>query len=203
MTKLSVEKGPTGSALDSEELFTVLSNRRRRYTLHHLLQQDNRALGLRELAEQVAAWENCISLQRVSYDQRRNVYTALKQTHLPRLSDAGIVEYDEREGRIELTGSADRFDVYMDVVSRGDTIPWSEFYLGMGAVLSALTVLKWIGLPPLDFVPSLAWTGIVLACVVGAGAAHYYVSQQMRLGADGPPPELKYHDRRVADSESE
>ncbi|MFC7046607.1 hypothetical protein ACFQH6_15405 [Halobacteriaceae archaeon GCM10025711] len=58
------------------------------------------------MSRQIAAWENGISADQVSSKQRRRVYTALHQTHLPRMVRQGVIEYDQNSKVIELTASA-------------------------------------------------------------------------------------------------
>lgn len=174
---------------DSEEVFSVLSNRRRRYTLHYLLQRDEVATDLGTLSKQIAAWENGVELQEVTYDQRRNVYTALKQSHLPTLQSAGLVEYDDSRGEIEATSSSVDLDIYIDVVS-DQTIPWSQFYLGLGAITLGLTGCRWIGLPLFDSIPPLVWAVLVASAFFLTGIGHFQYERTRKLGADGPPPEV-------------
>ena len=44
--------------------------------------------------EYVAAWENDTTVERIGSTERKRVYTALRQSHLDRMADAGIIEYD-------------------------------------------------------------------------------------------------------------
>lgn len=179
----------TSTAPTSEEIIEMLGNLRRRYVVHYLLQEGGNA-SLRELSEQVAAWEHGIAPNLVSYDQRRNVYTALKQHHLPRMEDAEMLNYDEARSSLELTAAMEDCDICLDVVKRGRTIPWSEYYLGLGIVLTALIGLAWIELPPFRYLPPLALAGTIAVIVIISGAVHLYCSRQARLGAGGRPPEL-------------
>ena len=79
------------SDLSRDESFDLLSNHRRRYALYCLRQEENRAT-LGELADKIAAWENDIETDAVSYDERKRVYTSLQQVHLPRMDDLDVVE---------------------------------------------------------------------------------------------------------------
>ncbi|MFC7082599.1 DUF7344 domain-containing protein [Halorussus caseinilyticus] len=115
--------------LSRDLVFDVLKNRRRRYALHYLRRADG-SVQLSELAEQVAAWENDITVDTISAAERKRVYTALYQSHLPKLDDAGIVEYNQNRGIVELSGAAEQLDVYLDLESRPD-IPWCNWYLGL------------------------------------------------------------------------
>lgn len=174
----------------SEEAFTVLSNQRRRYALHYLLQREGATVEVRDLAEQIAAWEHDIDVESVNYDERRNVYTALKQSHLPKLSSAAFIEYDKSRGTVTATGASSDLDIYLDVVS-DKTIPWSQFYLGLGIVSVGLTACRVIELPLFDAIPLLGWASGVSVLFLVTSIAHLQYERTRKLGADGPPPELK------------
>jgi uncharacterized membrane protein len=117
-----------------ETIFETLSSRRRRFVLHYLKQVDGQVT-IRELSEVVTAWENHIDRDEVTPKQRKRVYTGLHQTHLPKMDRLGIVEYDTNRGTVSLTDHVSEFDIYLDVVPKDD-IPWSEFYLALGSVLT-------------------------------------------------------------------
>ena len=185
---VSETPGGEPSRPSEDEIFEVLSNRRRRYTVHALKQADG-AMQLGDVAERVAAWEYDIDLSEVSYDERKRVYTALQQSHLPKMDDVGLLSYDKRQGLIEPEPALEDADVYMDIVRGGD-IPWSEYYLGLAGVGLALTAALWVGAWPLTVLSELAWmTGIVIAFLV-SGAIHTYFGKQRRLGTTADPPEI-------------
>jgi hypothetical protein len=183
------------SSTTAGDVFTVLSNRRRRYSLHYLL-QTNDAVDLRELAEQVAAWERGVDVADVSYEQRRNVHTALKQTHLPLMESMNLVERLEDTGSVTLGPAERQFSVYLDVVDRRRTIPWSEFYLGLGVLATLLTALLAAGIPPFDAVGAFIWVAVLSGTLTLSGATHCVHDRRTRLGVEGPPPELQATDDR-------
>jgi cobalamin biosynthesis protein CobD/CbiB len=55
------------------------------------------------LSEQIAAWENNEAIEEVTADERRRVYVSLHQTHLPRMDEAGVLQYENSRDTIELT----------------------------------------------------------------------------------------------------
>lgn len=85
-----------------DDIFHTLSNRRRRYVLTYLYTNGGHAT-VREISEELAAWENQIPRAEVTYKQRKRTYTSLIQIHLGTLHDGGFVEYDSDRGEIELT----------------------------------------------------------------------------------------------------
>lgn len=141
---------------------------------------------LSDLAEQVAAWEYEKERTELHSDERRRVYTAMQQTHLPTMDEAGIIEYEDQT--IELTEHAEDLDVYMDIVP-GSSIPWGQYYLGLSAVSAALVASAWVNVYPAS-VPDLAWAALIVTAFSLSAAFHVYRSRQMRLGGDGAPAEV-------------
>lgn len=171
--------------LTTEEVFEVLSNQRRRYALHYLLQEGSTDLG--NLAEQVAAWECEKSLENVSSHERKRVYSALQQSHLPKMDAADVVKFDKREGVIEPTDATEELDIYLDVV-RGNEITWSEYYVGLSGVALALVAAVWVQAYPFTLVPEVGWAAVLAVAFGVSSVAHLLHARRMKLGADDGPP---------------
>jgi hypothetical protein len=153
--------------LDETEIHDVLSNERRRRVLVHLHERAPQELSV--LAEEIAAEE---TEQRPPPRNKRNsVYITLHQTHLPKLDDLGIVEYDDRKKTVALGARAD--DLLVDRTEeaspedRGPT-PWTGVYttlVGVGLVLTGATQF---GVAPFDAVAgeTVAVTTLVVLMIV-------------------------------------
>lgn len=87
------------ATLSLDDVFDLLSNARRRHVVE-LLHEHGGAMTFRELTDTVAERETGAP---VSYDERKRVYVSLRQSHLPRLADAGVVEYERDRGTVEVT----------------------------------------------------------------------------------------------------
>lgn len=98
--------------LQSDQLFHLLANRRRRGVLYYLKEHEE-TVSMRELAEQIAAWEHGTTVQLLGSGERQRVYISLYQNHLPKLDDNGVIEYDQSRGTIARTDVADQFDPYI------------------------------------------------------------------------------------------
>lgn len=177
-----------GSDLSRDTIFFALSNRRRRHVLHYLKQQDG-PVRLRDLTEQVAAWENGVPKEGVPSNQRKTVYTSLRQTHLPMLQNAGVVTYDDSIDNISLTPKVQELDVYLEVVPEND-LPWSRYYVGLAAVMTALVAAVWADVYPFVLLPDVAYAAIVTVALLVSACAHLYSAQDMRIGGPGSPPEV-------------
>lgn len=166
-----------------EVIFDVLSNERRQCILHYLRQQEDRRVDLRDLVDYVTAWENDTTTEAIGTAQRKRVYTAVRQTHLPRLEDAGFVEYEHRRGQVELTEQARRAQMYLEYVPEND-IPWSEFYLGLSGFGAALVAATWIGVFPFVALTGEAVAAILVALFAVSAAIHTYQLKRNRIGSD-------------------
>lgn len=102
--------GIGGSVLD--ELFDVLSDRRRRFVLYHL--GDAGGSTTRDaLVDRIAAREAADGDG--DGPNREHVVAELHHVHLPRLSDAGLIEYDQRNGDVVVTEKFDRAERFLDL----------------------------------------------------------------------------------------
>jgi hypothetical protein len=93
---------PSGARLARDEVFELLSNRRRRDVLLYLDAQPDGTATLDTLAEHIAARENDVTVGQLSAAQRKRVYIGLYQCHLPKMDDLGVIEYDQDRGTVEL-----------------------------------------------------------------------------------------------------
>lgn len=181
--------GAESPNLSDDELFEVLSNRRRRYTVHALEETDG-AAEIGDVAEQVAAWEYDVAVDEVSYEERKRVYTALQQSHLPMMDEAGIVEFNKDRGLVEPTASLNDIEVYMEVV-QGNEIPWSVYYLGLSGVAATLTGAVFLEAWPFALFPDVAWMSALTAMFAVSAVAHTYYARGQRIGESDKPPELR------------
>lgn len=177
--------------LDRGQIFEILSNDRRRYVIHYLKQQsDETTIQLREIVDQVAAWENGIDVSGLDSSDRKTVYTALKQTHLPRLDEFGVVEYDQQRGEVILTETADQVQLYMEYVPEDD-ISWSQYYLGLSGLCILISTGAWTGLPLLASTSWISLSGLFVGAFAVSSALHLYRSRKNRIGSDGPLREME------------
>jgi DNA-binding transcriptional ArsR family regulator len=120
--------------LSRDLIFDLLSSPRRRMALYYLRERGGSST-VTELAEDIASLEYEVPVEELSRQQRKRVYVSLYQTHIPKLDEAGIVEYDDDTSEVTLTDRARRIDTYLSA-DEGDSYPWHYHYLAL-AVLSA------------------------------------------------------------------
>lgn len=182
------EVEPT-TEVPNDELFDVLANQRRRFVVHLLKREEEDKLEIGDMAEQIAAWENEIDTAEITGKERKRVYTALQQSHLPKMDNAGIVEFNKDRGTVESTPALGNVDLYLDVVE-GREIPWSTYYLGLSGVAVALTGAVWLGAWPFTLLPELAWMVAIVVALVFSAITHKYYTAEMKVGNPEEPPEL-------------
>lgn len=104
---------PPDTSLSRDELFFLLSSRRRRFVLRYLRRAGG-PVDRGTLVDALAAWENDVDAEDLTEAQRRTVDVSLYQTHLEELADAGVVTYDADAGRVSPTERIEEFAVYLD-----------------------------------------------------------------------------------------
>lgn len=156
------------TTISSDVAFDVLRNARRRYVLYYLREESPRELG--ELAEHIAARENDVSVEALSSKQRKSVYTALYQTHLPKLANVGVVQYDRDRGVVWLADAADQLDPYLQEGGNEDT--WYSYFLGLSAVGGLAVIANGMGIAPLASIPSIALVVVLISAFIALSIAY-------------------------------
>ncbi len=183
MTRLTQRRGvsfdtgnPDEETLSKDQIFELLKNRRRRDVLEYLMSVDRTAT-LSELAEHIAAWENDVEVAALNSSQRKRVYVALYQTHLPKMDKAGIVDYDQDRGKITLSENAAVLETYLDRDREDDT--WNRRYVALSA-LGALVVTGF-ALSNAGGLMELGLSFAVVSAFLVTSLAHTY---EKRVGED-------------------
>ena len=92
-------------------LFAALAARRRQRTLRYLSQKPA-AIHIGDLAEYIAITED-----EPSHDRYQRILVDLYHTHLPHLSTAGLVSYDETTELVSLTVDRDVIEPYLRLLT--------------------------------------------------------------------------------------
>jgi len=180
------------TSLTKGEIFDVLRNQRRRFVLQYLKYAEG-PVELGDLATQVAAWEYETTPEDVTSEQRKRVYTTLQQTHLSKMDEAGIVDYDSDRGLISATDQTDDLNVYLEIVP-GREFAWREYYLALGGISCALVAVLWFEVYPFTVVADVVWAGVIAGVLTVSAGIHIYRERDMRLGSGEDPPELRTDD---------
>lgn len=158
-----VDTPDDGPRLSDDDVFEVLYNRRRRAVVRHLREWGGSG-SVSDLAERIAADENDTTVQQLSSYERKRVYVALYQNHLPKMDDLGVVDYDKNRGTVEFRAPAERLEPYIgEPEGDGDgRLP------AAGAVaLAGTMLLGTLDVGALAGVPNPLWIALGLAGIVG------------------------------------
>ena len=191
-TPTTVEPGSEGndSELSRDELFEVLGNRRRQYVLASLKHSENGEIDFSELVTRVAALENEVPADHVESDERKSVYVGLRQTHLPKMDEYNLVEYDRDRGTVTLDNAAEKAQMYLEYVPEND-IPWAHYYLGLSSIIGIITALTWQGVFPFANLQGIA-IAVITVVVFGVSAVvHSIYTRRNRLDRTGGVGELE------------
>jgi hypothetical protein len=107
-------------------IFGLLSNQRRRWVLRYLAENGPETT-LSDLAEHIASLENDKPIRAVTSSERKRVYIALYQMHLPKMDDTGFIDFNQHRGTVELRPEADQLYMYL-TVDRPDSDPTEPWY---------------------------------------------------------------------------
>ncbi len=171
---MAVGKGDTDLA--SVDIHDVLSNERRQMTIELLRQQES-SMTARELSEQIAEQETGESPP--PRNIRQSAYVSLHQTHLPKLDDLGIVDYDQSAKTVELNERAEQVSVYLETVPKYG-LSWGEYYVGMAVVGLLLVAGAEMGVPWLSAIGVSGWAMMVFA-LIGVSGAYQTVRQESSI----------------------
>lgn len=104
------------STLSINEVFDVLGHQYRRYVLYYLTRCEY-AVGVDELIEQILIWDGG-----TSSDRRQQISTVLDGIHLPKLADAGAIEYDPLSQLATRAEGTAILDPYLKLTAHDDRV---------------------------------------------------------------------------------
>ncbi|MFA9518100.1 hypothetical protein ACERIT_12920 [Halopenitus sp. H-Gu1] len=175
-------------SLPESVVYEILANPRRRGTIKHLTETTSgRTVSLRDLATAIAAEETGESPPPRSC--KESVYNSLQQTHLPKLDELGIVEYDRGARTVSIRDSAREIDRYMELMTPYG-LTWGEYYRTIGIVSLVSVVASLAGIPLVDAVDPLLWASGFLVVFVGSTlyqlwSLRWYL-RQLIVGSSAP-----------------
>jgi hypothetical protein len=152
-----------------------LKNSRRRSVIRYLLEHDGSGV-LSDVAEEIAAEENDVTVRELSSDQRKRVYIALYQCHLPKMDSLGLVEYDKDRGTIELQDSVAQLSTYLDTPepTAEDDIDRNRVEIAFSACIVALVSVGTLGIGGLSAIPAAGWTLVSIVGIIVIVGLQYW-----------------------------
>ncbi|WP_207591731.1 DUF7344 domain-containing protein [Halomontanus rarus] len=101
---------------DIDAIFEMFAHHRRRYALRGLRMHDN-PMALADLADEVAIRENEAPITEISPEAVKRIYLSLYHTHIPKLEDAGFVQYDQDRDSVVLSGRVEQVEQYQELLT--------------------------------------------------------------------------------------
>ena len=164
-----------GSKPPLDVVFGILKNKRRRQVLEYL--QDTEEVPLGQLAEHIAATENDTTPKQLASSQRKRVYVGLYQCHLPKMDDAGVIDYDQQRGRIRRTDRIEHVQAYLEDTTDTEPRRLHPYYGAISAIGIVVTVAgAGLTLPPAIL------TSLTLAVFVTGLACAWYQGRVTERG---------------------
>lgn len=164
----SSQKAGDTQHLSRDDIFHILQTKRRRDVLRYL-QTRTEPVELGELAEQIAAWEQETTVDQLHSTERQRVYISLYQSHLPKLDNRGIVDYDKDRGFVTKTPLAAQLEPYLEE-TRPNRTPWPRRY---GAVTLCCTLFFVVAAT--GVVPVSGWVSAVVILLAFAAVTTAHV----------------------------
>lgn len=176
------EPAESRGPLDADERFHLLQNERRRLVIRYLRDaapdaEDGR-VWMRDVAEQVAAWEHDTTVARLSSTQRQRVYIPLYQNHLPKLDDAGVIDYDQSRGVVVPTERVEFLAEFVEDPASSEQhdedraddagADWNNYYLGASGVGAVM-----LGGAAMSLLPELLVSVAILALFSTVSVSQY------------------------------
>lgn len=107
------EPGRAQQRLDT--IFHVLSHHRRRHTLRVLFAYEP-PITLADLADEVAVRENGTRLDEISAEDVQEIYLSLYHSHIPKLAEAGLVQYEQEQDLVTLGEASEQVEHHQELL---------------------------------------------------------------------------------------
>lgn len=111
----------------------ILGNSRRKAVIEILTDIGGEA-SVQEVVRRITLLET----EEPSRKNRKSVYTSLTQNHLPKLSGAGLIEFNETEGVLRLHELPPEYKYHIEAVQKND-VPWCLVYLAISTFSMAIS----------------------------------------------------------------
>lgn len=83
----------------------VLLHEHRRFVIAYLRDHD-RPIALADIARAIASWEDDSAEKLEVLDRAESIFISLHHRHIPKMADAGFVEYNRDRKTVALTGNS-------------------------------------------------------------------------------------------------
>ncbi|WP_232702435.1 DUF7344 domain-containing protein [Halobacterium wangiae] len=102
--------------VDTDALMDVLSHARRRFVVACLAEYET-PLTLPDVADELAVWEYDARITEVPADAVAAIHADLYHTHVPKMADAGVVDYNPERELVALAEPSRELATYVELPS--------------------------------------------------------------------------------------
>nr|WP_049941850.1 hypothetical protein [Haloterrigena turkmenica] len=107
-------------ALSPDDIFHILQTNRRRDAISYLLDREG-PVKMSDIAEHVSAKEHETTVAELTSTQRQRVYIPLYQSHLPKLDEKGVIDYNKPRGIVRPTERIEVFRPYLEAAESNES----------------------------------------------------------------------------------
>lgn len=151
----------------TDDTFHILQNKRRRAVIRYLKRREVKSATLDELATHIAAQENDVDVSQISSYQRKRVYVSLYQSHLTKMDDFGVIDYDRDRGTIAREDFS-RLEPHLSMVDRcEEKSGYTTIMFGILVAAGIFSVVGYFGVGPLALVPEGVLVTATIASFLG------------------------------------
>lgn len=113
--EVSTETLTLGLDPELDSVFQLFVSQRRRYVLDCLRETDD-PIPLADLAGEVATREKDASLSEIPDEELKQIHLTLYHTHIPKLNDEDIIQYNKDEETVTLIESVEKLNQYEELL---------------------------------------------------------------------------------------
>lgn len=165
----------TPTNMNSDEVFDILSNKRRRLVIFILREEG--AIDLTELTERIASIEYNKPIEKLDGQDRKRVYVGLYQVHLPKLEEAGFIEFNQDSGIVEATDALFEFNLNF-LVSKEENVKFLDYLQIIVILLTSGALLVTIAPTITNVSINTGLLAIVMAFLSSLLATVYYLDKR-------------------------
>ena len=103
------------AVLEQDHVYAAVGHSRRRYLCYALFGKTE--WSLTELATKTAALEQDVPEHEIQETQREQMYISLYHTHVPKLAEAGVLEFDENAEMIRADRNIDQVLTVLEAIA--------------------------------------------------------------------------------------
>lgn len=153
---------PAKIEIPESEIHQILSNSRRRMVLR-CLSESGGVISLKELSTRIAEAESGESPP--PSNVRKAVYVALHQTHLPKLDDKGLIEYDRTTNQVELLGAGRDVHLFLESIAKNGATR-GVLYRNVSIVALVVIIAALAEVPVISLIGPIVWATLFLGLFV-------------------------------------